>query len=106
MAVVAKWMCDRDNTMFDTKKDADAYDKMLELGEQFTKVVEAFIPDIDEKQAEELGIFLSKNKDAVMAACKGSSSALTDVLSTKEEQKDIQEDDDSDKVTPIKEAQA
>lgn len=102
MAVVAKWMCDRDNTMFDTKKDADAYDKMLELGEQFTKVIEAFIPEIDEKQSEELGIFLSKNKEAVMSACKGSSTALTAVISTKESLEESEDDDSDDNVTPIK----
>jgi len=33
MAVIPKWMCDRDNSMHDSKKDADAQDKMLELAE-------------------------------------------------------------------------
>ncbi len=79
MAVVAKWMCDRDNTMFDTKKEADAYDQMLELGEQFTALLEQQIPDIDAVKAEAFGIFLAKNKEAVVQACKGKPMVLAQI---------------------------
>ncbi|POP52047.1 YebG family protein [Zhongshania marina] len=79
MAVVAKWMCDRDNSMFDNKKDADAYDKMLELAEGFTALLQQHIPDVDETKAEEFGIFLSKNKEAIMQACKGRVEALEEI---------------------------
>ena len=40
MAVVAIWKCDRDDSMFENKKDADAYDRMLELAEGFTAMLE------------------------------------------------------------------
>ncbi len=79
MAVVAKWMCDRDNTMFDSKKDADAYDKMLELAEGFTLLLQQHIPSVDEALAEDFGILLAKNKDAVALACKGKVEALEDL---------------------------
>ncbi|CAA0104491.1 Uncharacterised protein [Zhongshania aliphaticivorans] len=79
MAVVAKWMCDRDNSMFDNKKDADAYDKMLELAEGFSALLQQHIPDVDETKAEEFGIFLAKNKEAVMQACKGKVEALDEI---------------------------
>jgi len=79
MAVVAKWMCDRDNTMFDTKKEADAYDKMLELAEQFTSLLELHIPGVDGVKAEEFGILLAKHKDLVAQACKGSPEVLAQV---------------------------
>jgi dsDNA-binding SOS-regulon protein len=79
MAVVAKWMCDRDNSMFDNKKDADAYDKMLELAEGFSALLQQHIPSVDESKAEEFGIFLAKNKDAVMQACKGRVEALDEI---------------------------
>ncbi len=79
MAVVAKWMCDRDNSMFDNKKDADAYDKMLELAEGFAALLQQHIPSVDEAQAEEFGIFLSENKEAVMQACKGRVEALSEI---------------------------
>ncbi|WP_269618993.1 YebG family protein [Zhongshania sp. BJYM1] len=79
MAVVAKWMCDRDNSMFDNKKDADAYDKMLELAEGFSALLQQHIPNVDETKAEEFGIFLAKNKEAVMQACKGRVEALEEI---------------------------
>ena len=80
MAVVAKWMCDRDNTMFDSKKEADAYDKMLELAEQFSALLQAKISGVDEQQAEEFGIFLARHKDQVVKACKGDAAALDQIL--------------------------
>lgn len=76
MAVIAKWMCDRDGSMFDSKKDADAYDKMLELAEQFTSLFEKHLSGVDAQEAEALGILLAQNKDDVMNACKGKSEAL------------------------------
>lgn len=79
MAVIAQWMCDRDNSMFNSKKEADAHDKMLELGEQFTALMLEKMPNMDEKQAEEFGIYLAINKDAVMQACKGNSEALANL---------------------------
>jgi dsDNA-binding SOS-regulon protein len=79
MAVVAKWMCDRDDSMFDNKKDADAYDKMLELAEGFSALLQQHIPDVNESHAEEFGIFLAKNKEAVMMACKGRVEALQEI---------------------------
>ncbi len=71
MAVIAKWMCDRDNSMFDSKKDADAYDKMLELAENLTLLLQKHVPSANEKEAEEFGIFLAQNKDQLALACKG-----------------------------------
>ena len=35
MAVVAMWKCDRDDTMYESKKEADAHDKMLESAESW-----------------------------------------------------------------------
>jgi dsDNA-binding SOS-regulon protein len=65
--------------MFDNKKDADAYDKMLELAEGFSALLQQHIPDVNESQAEEFGIFLAKNKEAVMMACKGRVEALQEI---------------------------
>jgi dsDNA-binding SOS-regulon protein len=73
------WKCDRDGSMFENKKDADAYDKMLELGEQFTALLEACISGIDEVQAEAFGILLAKNKELLVQACRGNPDALKDI---------------------------
>jgi dsDNA-binding SOS-regulon protein len=71
MAVVAMWKCDRDDSMFENKKDADAYDKMLELAEGFTAMLEKHAGSINEQDAEQLGLLLSKHKDQLISACKG-----------------------------------
>ncbi|MEH6550346.1 MAG: YebG family protein [Pseudomonadales bacterium] len=81
MAVIAQWMCDRDNSMFNSKKEADAHDKMLELGENFAALMLEKMPDIDEKQAENFGIYLAKNRDAVLQAFKGNPDALAELIS-------------------------
>lgn len=74
------WKCDRDGTMFDEKKAADAYDKMLELGEVFTRLLEQVIPGIDESKAEEFGLLLARNKEQVVLACKGKIEAMEEVI--------------------------
>lgn len=76
MAVVAMWKCDRDDTMFDNKKDADAHDKMLELAENFSLFLGKHIAGIGEQDAENIGLLLAKNKDVLIAACKGNPDLL------------------------------
>lgn len=88
MAVVAMWKCDRDGSMFDDKKEADAYDKMLELAEQFTALLESQIQGIDEKAGEAFGLLLANNRELVIQACKGRPEALQELVQ-------------SDKVTTI-----
>jgi dsDNA-binding SOS-regulon protein len=80
MAVIAMWKCDRDGAMFDDKKEADAYDKLLELGEVFTRLLEHVVPGIDERRAEEFGLLLARNKEQVILACKGRIDALDEVF--------------------------
>lgn len=80
MAVIAMWKCDRDGTMFDDKKAAEAHDKMLELGDAFTRLLEKVIPDVDESKAEEFGLILARNKEQVVLACKGKIDAMEEVI--------------------------
>jgi len=91
MAVIPKWMCDRDNSMHDSKKDADAHDKMLELAEEFTSLLEEQFSKLDEVQAEEFGLLLARNKEKIILACKGKPELLRELDSDKDA-----------KVTPIK----
>ena len=66
--------------MFENKKDADAYDKMLELGESFTAFIEQHITGLDEEVTENIGLLLAKHKDQVVAACKGKTEALSEPI--------------------------
>ena len=84
MAVVAMWKCDRDGSMFEGKKEADAYDKMLELAECFSEMLLAQTDSLNEKDAEAIGLLLSKNKDHLMTACKGKPEVLLNLSSNPE----------------------
>jgi len=65
--------------MFDSKKEADAYDKMLELAENFSLFLGKQIEGISEQDAENIGLLLSKNKNVLIAACKGNPDLLLDI---------------------------
>jgi hypothetical protein len=65
--------------MFNNKKDADAYDKMLELAENFSLFLSKQIEGISEQDAENIGLLLSKNKNVLIAACKGNPDLLLDI---------------------------
>lgn len=75
MAVIAVWKCDRDGTMFDTKKEAEEHDKMLELAANITSLIEQHV-DIDEKASESIGLILAKRRDKLALACKGKPEVL------------------------------
>jgi len=70
--------------MFDNKKDADAHDKMLELAEYFSLFLGKHIEDIGEQDAEKIGLLLSKNKNVLIAACKGKPDLLLEIGSNSE----------------------
>ena len=93
MAVVAMWKCDRDDAMFDSKKDADAHDKMLELAENFSLLFEKQIKGISEQDAEKIGLLLSRNKDILIAACKGQPDLLLEMGSDNQQE--------SSNITPL-----
>ena len=76
MAVVAMWQCDRDGSMFADRKEAEAYDRMLELAEAFSAVIEAQSNGVPSEEAERLGQFFARHKEAVLAACRGKPEAL------------------------------
>lgn len=79
MAVIAMWKCDRDNSMFESRKEADAHDRMLELGEQFSRLLEQVIPQVDEQAAEEFGLVLARNRELVIQACKGKPEVMSEI---------------------------
>ncbi|MDH5218527.1 MAG: YebG family protein [Gammaproteobacteria bacterium] len=84
MAVIAKWICDRDDSMFDSKKEAEAHDKVLELAEQFTALLISKIPDVNQDKAEAFGILLANNKEIIIDACKGNAEILNTIGSIQE----------------------
>ncbi len=90
MAVVTLYMSDRDQSKtFNDKKEADNYDKMLELAENVSLWVEKEIPGLNEEQVESIGLLLAENKDLLAKALKGKPEVL------------LQNEDTEEKVTPI-----
>lgn len=80
MAVIAVWQCDRDGSMFQDKKAAEEYDKMLELAENISLLVERAAPDVTPEQGESIGLFFAKHRELLARACKGKPEVLTEEL--------------------------
>ena len=71
MAVVTLYMSDRDtDKTFTDKREADNYDKMLELAENVSFWIEREIPGLNEQQIESIGLLIAQNKDTLAKAMK------------------------------------
>jgi len=71
MAVVTLYMSDRDtDKTFTDKREADNYDKMLELAENVSFWIEREIPGLNEQQIESIGLLIAQNKDTMAKAMK------------------------------------
>lgn len=74
MAVIIKFIVVRDGVekmTFTTKKEADAYDRMLDIADDLYDYIETAALGIDEPRLEELSLFLARNKDHVISLLKG-----------------------------------
>ena len=80
MAVIPMWKVDRDDSMHTSKVEADKHDQMLEIGELFAESIKGVAPDLSAAQAEAIGLFLSRNRDAVAKLCKGVKDALSEAV--------------------------
>ena len=68
MAVDTKFVVVRkgeEKMTFASKKEADAYDRLLDMAEAFTDLLLQSGKPMDETQAEDLGLFLAEQKVAV-----------------------------------------
>lgn len=68
MAVETKYVVVRkgeEKMTFASKKEADAHDKLLDMAEAFTDWLLQSGMQMDETQAEDLGLYLAEQKDAV-----------------------------------------
>jgi len=82
MAVETLYRSTRDlETTFVDRKLADAHDQMLELAESLTEVLQKNVAGLTEKQAEDAGIFMAKNRAVFAAAFKSNASALAELIS-------------------------
>lgn len=89
MAVVTIYMSDRDSSKqtFVSKKEADEYDKKLELAENLSLFLSKHAQFLSEKQAEELGLLLANNKDMLANALKGRPELILEAEASAEDKK-------------------
>lgn len=80
MAVVVKYVVERNGVermTFTTKKEADAYDKMLDIAESLELMLEKVDVPLSEQQVESLALEIAKSKDEFMAVLKGTKEVPT-----------------------------
>lgn len=74
MAVITQYVVQHkgvDKLVTTNKKEADQYDKMLEVADNLSTYIQAKGIELDESVAEELSILLSKNKESVGKLLRG-----------------------------------
>ncbi|HYQ38954.1 MAG TPA: YebG family protein [Pseudomonas sp.] len=83
MAVEVVYRSSRDlERLFMDKAEADRHDRMLELAEKLAAVLQQAQPALDERQAEELGIYLARHREVFAKAFKSQPDALDELLDT------------------------
>lgn len=78
MAVEIKFVVVRqgeEKMTFTTKKEADAYDKMLDLADNLSEWLSLAPLTLEEDQREALSFFLAENKDALGQILRGANPA-------------------------------
>lgn len=73
MAVEIKYVVVRDGEekmSFANKKDADAWDKMLDLADVFGDWLQQSPLSLDDEQSDKLGMWLAENRDALSTILK------------------------------------
>ncbi|AOT09215.1 YebG family protein [Pseudoalteromonas luteoviolacea] len=104
MAVIVKYVVERNGVermTFTSKKEADAYDKMLDVAEALEGMLDKVDVPLSEQQVESLALEMAKYKDDFISVLKG-----TKPSAEKEPKKSAKkaEEDSDDKVTAIKQA--
>lgn len=78
MAVIIKYVVERDGVekmTFSSKKEADAYDKMLDIADQLQDWLQQSPLQLDDEQTEALALHLAEQKDELLTLLKGAPAA-------------------------------
>lgn len=81
MSITPMWRVDRDGSMFTDKKAAEEHDKMMELADNLSSLLEANFT-IDDTLAENIGLLLARNKETLAKAFKGKPELIQSITST------------------------
>lgn len=75
MAVIVKYVVVHDgkeDMIFTTKKEAEAYDKILDIAEQLHEFLQTAAVDIAEDTLDELAFFMAQHREPIGRLLKGS----------------------------------
>lgn len=78
MAVVTKFVVVREGVekmTFTSKKEADAYDKMLDIADNLIPFLTNSELELEDNDIEKLGFFLAQHKDELQSLLKGAAIA-------------------------------
>ncbi|PTM35833.1 DNA damage-inducible SOS regulon protein [Enterobacter cloacae] len=105
MAVETKYVVVRkgeEKMTFASKKEADAHDKLLDMADAFTDWLLQSGMQMDETQAEDLGLYLAEQKEAVQHILR--TSRLPDLNDAVVADKTEADADDDKKIRAVKAA--
>ena len=74
MAVITKFVVVRegvDKMEFTSKKEADAYDKMLDIADNLIPFIEKVDLELDDSQVEKLAFYFATHRDDLSSLLKG-----------------------------------
>lgn len=74
MAVIVKYIVVRngeEKMTFSTKKEADAYDKMLDIADNLFEFLESSKIKLNENQLEDISLLLAEKRDILMPILRG-----------------------------------
>ncbi|MBM7071925.1 YebG family protein [Shewanella sp. 202IG2-18] len=78
MAVITQYVVVREGVekmTFTSKKEADAYDKMLDIADNLLPFIQQSELKLEENTIEQLSFYLASNKDDLLSLLKGGSTA-------------------------------
>lgn len=78
MAIIVKYVVEHkgvEKLVTTDKKEADKYDKMLEVADNLAQYIQLKMSSLKEEEVEELSVLLSSNKEAVMKVFKGAAAS-------------------------------
>lgn len=96
MAVIIQYVVVRNGVekmVFSTKKEADAYDRMLDVAEGLLEFMKTADLGIDEKKLEDLAYFLAENGEKVTSILKVTTAVSGSKKPGEGKEKPIKEDE-------------
>ncbi|UCX04911.1 YebG family protein [Shewanella glacialimarina] len=94
MAVITQFVVVREGVekmTFTSKKEADAYDKMLDIVDNLVPFLAASDANLDDSTCEQLAFYLANNKDELANVLRGVVKAATPA-ETKQKKKVVKQD--------------